>query len=43
MGVKELKATCAEQGLETKGGKKALIKRLEEAAKGSSGGESDPF
>lgn len=43
MSVKELKASCSEQGLETKGGKKTLVKRLEEAA--ASGGESgdEPF
>jgi hypothetical protein len=43
MSVAELKATCSEQGLETKGGKKALVKRLEEAA--AAGGESgdEPF
>ena len=40
MSVADLKATCSERGLATKGGKKALIKRLEEDD-GSS--ESDPF
>jgi hypothetical protein len=40
MSVKELKAACSEQGLETKGGKKAMIKRLKAAAESGSG---DPF
>jgi hypothetical protein len=44
MSVKELKATCSEQGLETKGGKKALVKRLEDAASTSGGNPDDePF
>lgn len=47
MSVKDLKATCSERGLETKGGKKGMIKRLiaddAKAAKGDSGSESDPF
>jgi hypothetical protein len=44
MSVKDLKATCSERGLETKGGKKGMIKRLKaDDAKGSSGSESDPF
>jgi len=42
MSVKDLKATCSERGLETKGGKKALVKRLEEDDNSGSG-ESDPF
>lgn len=42
MSLKELKATCQEQGLETKGGKKGMIKRLEKAA-AANGSGSDPF
>lgn len=41
MSVADLKAACKEHGLETKGGKKGMIKRLEKAAAASDG--SDPF
>lgn len=43
MSVKELKASCSEQGLETKGGKKALVKRLEEAASAGGSDDDEPF
>lgn len=42
MSVKDLKATCSEQGLSTKGGKPALVKRLEEAASAGESGD-EPF
>jgi hypothetical protein len=45
MSVKDLKATCSERGLPTKGGKKGMVKRLkaDDAKSGGSGSESDPF
>lgn len=44
MSVKDLKATCSERGLSTKGGKKGMVKRLtEDDAKTSSGSDGDPF
>jgi hypothetical protein len=44
MSVAELKATCSERGLETKGGKKGMIKRLKADDESSTKGSGDePF
>lgn len=44
MSVKDLKATCSERGLSTKGGKKGMVKRLtEDDANSASGTEDAPF